>query len=354
MTVGKLRYHPILDQPPKKTSHSAKVISTPTARARRLKMHGGNRVEKLMQPSGFRSFIILTTALAGIVLGPVPSAVFAQVCPTSAEREVAALLNQERTFAGLPPLTIDVRLVQSARGHSQDMAINDFFSHVGSNGSTFDQRILAAGYPSPRSENIAAGYSTPASLVAAWMASSGHRANILDSTARHVGIGYAFQAGSTYGRYWTANLGRSSGTAQLAPGVCVALWTNAIGFSTGDPLSVSLQAVNFGNPGSADFYFGVVLPDGNTVLLFTNMEFQRSRATASDVTNWTPLVAGVSLATPFTANRPDFMSYDWAGHEPSGSYTLFLTAAVPGSFSDGTVDEGDIIHSSTATITFAP
>jgi uncharacterized protein YkwD len=307
-----------------------------------------------LRPAGLRLFIISTIALAGIGVGPASSTAFAQICPTATEREVVALYNQERALEGLPPLTIDVRLVQSARGHSQDMAINDFFSHVGSNGSSFDQRILAAGYPSPRSENIAAGYSTPASVVTAWMGSSGHRANILDSTARHVGIGYAFQSGSTYGRYWTANMGTSSGSAQLPPPICVTLSTNATSFSTGDSISVSLQAANFGDPSTADFYFGAVLPDGNTVLLITNMQLQRKRVTASNVSNWTPLVAGVSLATPFTANKPNFLNHAFAGTEPAGTYTFFLTVAVPGSFADGTVDPGDIIHSSTATVTFAP
>ncbi|MGH9459579.1 MAG: CAP domain-containing protein [Vicinamibacteria bacterium] len=307
-----------------------------------------------MRTTRLRSTIFLTATLAGIGVGSAPSTVLAQVCPTATEREVVALYNQERASAGLPPLAIDVRLVQSARGHSEDMAINDFFSHVGSNGSTFDQRILAAGYPSPRSENIAAGYSTPASVVAGWMGSSGHRANILDSAARHVGIGYAFQSGSTYGRYWTANMGRSSGSPQLPSPVCVTVWTNAGSFSTGDSISVSLQAVNFGDPSTVDFYFGVVLPGGNTVLLITNMQLQRKRVSASNVANWTPLMAGLSLATPFTSNRPNFLNYLWAGSEPAGTYTFFLTVAVPGSFADGTVNPGDVIHSSTAIVTFAP
>ena len=84
----------------------------------------------------------LVSVAAGLVLGALPSVGFAQVCPTAVERAVADLYNQERVFVGLPPLTIDVRLVQSARGHSQDMAFNNFFDHVGSGGSTFDQTII--------------------------------------------------------------------------------------------------------------------------------------------------------------------------------------------------------------------
>ena len=46
----------------------------------------------------------------------------------------------------------------AARCHSVDMAENDFFSHTGSDGSNFSQRMRDAGYTgSPRAENIAAG-----------------------------------------------------------------------------------------------------------------------------------------------------------------------------------------------------
>jgi len=309
--------------------------------------------ECLMQGPALRSLLIRTSAwAAAIVL--FPSAVLAQVCPTAWERQVVALYNQERAAYSLPPLAIDVRLVQSARGHSEDMASNNFFDHEGSDGSRFDERILAAGYPSPRSENIAAGYSSPASVVAAWMGSAGHRANILDSTARHVGVGYAYNGSSTYGRYWTANMGRSSGSLQLPPAVCADVWTNTSTFSTGQSLSASLKAENFGSPSRADFYFGVVLPDGNRVFLFTSFSKQIEVVSASNVSNWTPMAAGVNLAAPFNAQLLNFFSYTFSGGEPAGTYTFFLTVAVPGSFSDGTVDEGDIIHSDTASITFAP
>lgn len=301
---------------------------------------------------GLRSFLAAAVVFSGIVL--ISSTALAQICPTATEREVVALYNAERAAAGRSPLEMDVRLVQSARGHSQDMASNDFFDHEGSNGSSFDERILAAGYPSPRSENIAAGYSTPESVVEAWMGSSGHRANILDSSATHVGVGYAYDASSTYHRYWTANMGRSSGSAQLPSPVCVAIWTNAASFSPGDTLTVSLRAENFGDSSTVDFYFGVVLPNGNRVLLFTNLALKRVNRSALDVSDWIPLVSGVSLASPFTANKPNLLTHNWAGTEPAGSYTLFLTAAIPGSFDDGSVDEGDIVHSANTTFTFTP
>lgn len=122
--------------------------------------------------------------------------------------QVVSLVNAERTSQGLAPLSQVSELMQSAALHSQDMATHDFMSHTGSDGSDPGDRMRRAGYDwYTYGENVAAGYGSPASVVAGWMGSSGHRANILDSDFRDVGAGYAYSSTSTYGHYWTLNLG---------------------------------------------------------------------------------------------------------------------------------------------------
>jgi uncharacterized protein YkwD len=69
-----------------------------------------------------------------------------------------------------------------------------FFDHVSPDGTTFDQRVKAAGYVSFQTlaENIAWGSgqrATPARIVNGWMHSSGHRRNILDRGLHEIGIG---------------------------------------------------------------------------------------------------------------------------------------------------------------------
>lgn len=124
------------------------------------------------------------------------------------EEQVVILTNQERLSHGCDPVTMDSRLRAAAEGHSQDMALNDFFSHTGSDGSSAGDRIAAQGYIwSWWGENIAAGYSSPESVVAGWMASSGHRANILNCNFDHIGVGYYYLKNDTgsinYRHYWT-------------------------------------------------------------------------------------------------------------------------------------------------------
>ncbi len=58
--------------------------------------------------------------------------------------------------------------------------------------------LLAAAVPV-----IAAGQRTPQDVVAAWMGSSGHRANILNCALTQIGVGHA--TGGSYGHYWTQN-----------------------------------------------------------------------------------------------------------------------------------------------------
>ena len=122
----------------------------------------------------------------------------------STEQQVFNLTNQERAALNIPLLKADNRLTQAARNHSQDMAINDFFSHTGSNGSSGGQRMSNQGYDwNTWGENIAAGYTSAQSVMNAWMNSSGHRANILRNSFCDLGVGVI---SNTNGRlYWTQN-----------------------------------------------------------------------------------------------------------------------------------------------------
>jgi uncharacterized protein YkwD len=119
--------------------------------------------------------------------------------------EVLRIANQERAKAGCGALTADNRLANAAQKHSADMAANDYFSHTSQNGDQMADRVDAAGYPwRSLGENIAKGQATPASVMQAWMNSSGHRANILNCGFRNIGVGLAFDGGSPV---WTQNFG---------------------------------------------------------------------------------------------------------------------------------------------------
>lgn len=112
---------------------------------------------------------------------------------------VVALVNAERGKVGCSALTVNTTLSKVAQAHSADMALHQNMSHTGSDGSSPGDRITRAGYTwSTYGENVAYGYTTPEQVMAAWMASPGHKANILNCAFKEIGVGLAQPGG-----YWT-------------------------------------------------------------------------------------------------------------------------------------------------------
>ena len=107
----------------------------------------------------------------------------------SNEQEVFNLINAKRTANGLQALKFDSELQRVAKIKAQDMVDNNYFSHTSPTyGSPFDMlKSFKISYTAA-AENIA-GNSSNSGAVEAWMNSSGHKANILNSTYTHTGIG---------------------------------------------------------------------------------------------------------------------------------------------------------------------
>ena len=129
---------------------------------------------------------------AGSWLRPVP-ANQAQV-----HAATVCLINAQRVRHGRVPLGENALLQRAAELHSLDMAKRNFFEHRNPDGVQPDARIVRQGYPPILvGENLAWGElekSAPARVVALWMLSPGHRANVLDTGYREIGIGLAFDA----------------------------------------------------------------------------------------------------------------------------------------------------------------
>lgn len=147
-----------------------------------------------------------TTAAPTTTTAPAPPP-SVSAAPSAAE-VVVGLVNAERAAASprCDPLAVDGRLAAAAQGHSDDMAANDYFSHTSLNGDTLADRARAAGFTGGTlGENIAAGQRTPQDVMAAWMASAGHRANILNCDYTVIGVGL-----NEDGWYWTQMFGAGS------------------------------------------------------------------------------------------------------------------------------------------------
>lgn len=129
------------------------------------------------------------------------------------EANVILLTNQHRAAVGCGPLMPNQKLNTLAYNHSQDMALNDFFSHTSPTQGGVSARLAAVGYTwSGWAENIAIGYSTPSEVMTGWLNSPGHRANIENCNLTEIGVGYFYLQNDTgninYYHYWTQTFGR--------------------------------------------------------------------------------------------------------------------------------------------------
>jgi uncharacterized protein YkwD len=126
---------------------------------------------------------------------------------TLLENQVIALTNKQRRAHGCPALRSNAYLRKSSRGHTVTMATRSQMSHQLAGEPRFTVRISRAGYTrwSLVAENVARGFSGPTAVVRAWMASPGHRRNILNCRLRDIGVGVALQGGQLW---WTQNFGR--------------------------------------------------------------------------------------------------------------------------------------------------
>ncbi|MGI9149681.1 MAG: CAP domain-containing protein [Chloroflexota bacterium] len=120
---------------------------------------------------------------------------------------VLQLSNAGRQTVGLAPLKLSPQLSAAALSYSQVLADGSCFQHTCGLVPNFVDRLGQAGYTgwSALGENIAAGYSTPDAVVAGWMASAGHRANILSPDYDELGVGVV--GGGPYRTYWTQEFG---------------------------------------------------------------------------------------------------------------------------------------------------
>jgi uncharacterized protein YkwD len=125
------------------------------------------------------------------------------------EKQLVSLINKERAKHGLCALRVNVKLVNSARGHSTEMGQLKYFSHESQipQGESWSSRIVRYGYGRQgyhhwkAGENIYWGaqlYSSPVICVDSWMDSPAHRAVILTKGFRDLGVG-AYKTDSGFG-----------------------------------------------------------------------------------------------------------------------------------------------------------
>jgi uncharacterized protein YkwD len=155
-----------------------------------------------------RRLLIALVALCALLAAAAPSAQAASACQAASAtpaqagkraivRATLCTINAERGRHGLGQLRLNRRLSRAAAAHAGDMDSRNYFAHDSLDGGSFVDRIRRAGYLAGAKswavgENIAwgsRGRGAPRMITQMWMNSPGHRANILSSSFREIGIG---------------------------------------------------------------------------------------------------------------------------------------------------------------------
>ena len=122
--------------------------------------------------------------------------------------EVLRLVKVERERIGVSPVTHSQTLEDQATQYCCEMIYYDFFAHDNPvTGTDLVDRSEEFGYDYLAiGENLAAGQSSPAQVMANWMASEGHRENILNPQFTELGVGV--RTGGEFSYYWVQEFGR--------------------------------------------------------------------------------------------------------------------------------------------------
>jgi uncharacterized protein YkwD len=129
---------------------------------------------------------------------------------------VLALVNEARSsrrrcgwtrFEAVPPLTLSAALGNAALAHARDMAARGAMGHAGSDGSSVADRATRAGYRwRTVGENVATGQASAEEVVAGWLASPRHCANVMSADFAEMGVAFATgEAGA--GVFWAQVFG---------------------------------------------------------------------------------------------------------------------------------------------------
>lgn len=166
-------------------------------------MLGPFRGKRAQAPSGsLRLGLVFVSSLA---LGGCASALRVQECEANPAQELLVEINAARAEEGVPPVLPNPLLARAASGHARALAEGRAAGHFGDDGSDPLTRITDAGYlPTAFGENTATGSSAPERIVAAWLASPGHRMVLLDPSYKEVGLGGVLDARRPV---WVADFG---------------------------------------------------------------------------------------------------------------------------------------------------
>ncbi|MCD7840238.1 MAG: CAP domain-containing protein [Erysipelotrichaceae bacterium] len=243
--------------------------------------------------------------------------------------EVLNLINKERKSAGLSSLTMDKSLLTSAMTRAKETSI--YYSHTRPTGAKFSTAFTKSG---SLAENIAAGQSSASQVVSSWMNSSSHKANILGSKYKSIGIGCVYVNGCYY---WTQLFSSNSATSVSQPSNQSTNTSIAFSSSTIKPTLSFTSSISQNATTTVSYQFN----NGYKTITIDN---QYLKFTSSDTS-----VATVSSTGVITGKKAGTATITVTPKE-STSYKLTKTITVNGSSSSSSASNKTSISKMTASL----
>jgi hypothetical protein len=150
--------------------------------------------------------------------------------------------------------------------------------------------------------------------------------------------------------------GGAAKSAYVADLTSVRVSVNQSVFHSGDGLRIGLTAKNVAAAFDADFYLGLLLPDGATLCFVTALSPLGGQCLplSADPATFPPLAANIQIPSSLDAALPDLMTYTFGGGEPPGAYSAFALLTRPEALGVGIIDPGDVIGLDVQSFAFQP
>jgi hypothetical protein len=136
----------------------------------------------------------------------------------------------------------------------------------------------------------------------------------------------------------------------LPPALSITL--NQAQFVAGETVRVTLHVQQPGPTFTGDFYFGAILPDGQTALFISNEGW--IQALLDNPRAFRPLAKHAVLSQGLDLTFDPFFAYTFQGGEPSDIYSFFAALTPPDAFSDGRIDAGGLLALVVKLFRFSP
>jgi hypothetical protein len=157
--------------------------------------------------------------------------------------------------------------------------------------------------------------------------------------------------GTVDGFDWNTNTGAFSVQVTSTTPMSIATGVNQPTFAVGQTMMASAVLNSQAQAGAADFYTGLLHPDGSTIEFLTG-DGSVAIGNIGNPASFRPAAVGIPLGSPISANVPDVIHQQWTGAEPRGTYVFFVLAVRSGTFGDGILGCNETLGVGTTTFSF--